>query len=98
MIADLAKPADLFPDMYKDWGDQEDYSLQLGRGGVIKETGWSAELVLRAGRGSARPVNNRCGFEHRAAVVGPAEEDVGDELLEGGVALDLGPRPGQRRG
>ena len=32
MVADLAKPADLFPEMYKDWGDAEDYSLQLGRG------------------------------------------------------------------
>ena len=32
MVSDLAKPADLFPEMYKDWGDAEDYSLQLGRG------------------------------------------------------------------
>ena len=29
---DLAKPADLFPEMYQDWGDDEAYSLQLGRG------------------------------------------------------------------
>lgn len=32
MVADLAKPAELFPDMYKDWGDEDNYSLQLGRG------------------------------------------------------------------
>ena len=32
MFADLVKPAELSPDMYKDWGDEEDYSLQLGRG------------------------------------------------------------------
>jgi sulfite reductase beta subunit-like hemoprotein len=32
MTSDLAKPAELFPDMYKDWGDEEDFSLQLGRG------------------------------------------------------------------
>ena len=32
MVADLAKPVDLFPEMYKDWGDEENYSLQLGRG------------------------------------------------------------------
>jgi sulfite reductase beta subunit-like hemoprotein len=32
MTMDLAKPADLFPEMYQDWGDEEDYSLQLGRG------------------------------------------------------------------
>jgi len=32
MVSDLAKPADLFPEMYKDWGDDTDYSLQLGRG------------------------------------------------------------------
>jgi sulfite reductase beta subunit-like hemoprotein len=29
---DLAKPADLFPEIYQDWGDDEAYSLQLGRG------------------------------------------------------------------
>jgi sulfite reductase beta subunit-like hemoprotein len=32
MTADLAKPAELFPEMYKDWGDEIEYSLQLGRG------------------------------------------------------------------
>ncbi len=32
LTADLAKPAELEPDMYKDWGDSENYSLQLGRG------------------------------------------------------------------
>ena len=29
---DLAKPAELFPELYRDWGDTEAYSLQLGRG------------------------------------------------------------------
>ncbi|HMD69802.1 MAG TPA: nitrite/sulfite reductase [Bryobacteraceae bacterium] len=29
---DLAKPADLFPEIYQDWGDDEAFSLQLGRG------------------------------------------------------------------
>ena len=32
LTADLVKPADLSSDMYKDWGDELDYSLQLGRG------------------------------------------------------------------
>ena len=32
MTADLAKPAELFPELYQDWGDKEAYSLQLGRG------------------------------------------------------------------
>ncbi len=32
MTADLAKPAELFPEIYKDWGDETDFSLQLGRG------------------------------------------------------------------
>jgi len=32
MTNDLAKPAELFPEMYQDWGDQVAYSLQLGRG------------------------------------------------------------------
>jgi sulfite reductase beta subunit-like hemoprotein len=32
MTNDLAKPADLFPEIYQDWGDHEAYSLQLGRG------------------------------------------------------------------
>jgi len=28
----LAKPADVAPDLYRDWGDNRDFSLQLGRG------------------------------------------------------------------
>jgi sulfite reductase beta subunit-like hemoprotein len=32
MTSDLTKPAELFPEMYKDWGDEDDFSLQLGRG------------------------------------------------------------------
>ena len=32
LTMDLAKPADLFPELYQDWGDTEAYSLQLGRG------------------------------------------------------------------
>lgn len=32
LTADLAKPVELFPEMYKDWGDEIDYSLELGRG------------------------------------------------------------------
>lgn len=32
MTADLAKPAELFPELYQDWGDAEAFSLQLGRG------------------------------------------------------------------
>jgi sulfite reductase beta subunit-like hemoprotein len=32
MTNDLAKPAELFPEMYRDWGDDMVYSLQLGRG------------------------------------------------------------------
>jgi sulfite reductase beta subunit-like hemoprotein len=32
MTADLAKPAELFPEIYQDWGDEEAFSLQLGRG------------------------------------------------------------------
>ena len=32
LTLDLAKPAELFPEMYQDWGDEEAYSLQLGRG------------------------------------------------------------------
>ncbi len=31
MVADLAKPMELEPDAYKDWGDEEAFSLQLGR-------------------------------------------------------------------
>jgi sulfite reductase beta subunit-like hemoprotein len=29
---DLAKPADLYPEIYQDWGDETAFSLQLGRG------------------------------------------------------------------
>jgi sulfite reductase beta subunit-like hemoprotein len=29
---DLAKPAELFPEIYQDWGDDAAFSLQLGRG------------------------------------------------------------------
>jgi sulfite reductase beta subunit-like hemoprotein len=32
MTNDLAKPAELFPEIYQDWGDDSAYSLQLGRG------------------------------------------------------------------
>jgi sulfite reductase beta subunit-like hemoprotein len=32
LTADLVKPADLSPEMYMDWGDDEAYSLKLGRG------------------------------------------------------------------
>jgi sulfite reductase beta subunit-like hemoprotein len=32
MTNDLAKPAESFPEMYQDWGDEVGYSLQLGRG------------------------------------------------------------------
>jgi sulfite reductase beta subunit-like hemoprotein len=32
LTADLAKPAELFPEIYQDWGDEEAFSLQLGRG------------------------------------------------------------------
>ena len=32
MTNDLAKPAELYPEMYRDWGDDVSYSLQLGRG------------------------------------------------------------------
>jgi sulfite reductase beta subunit-like hemoprotein len=32
MTNDLAKPAETFPEMYLDWGDEVGYSLQLGRG------------------------------------------------------------------
>ena len=32
MTADLAKPAELFPELYQDWGDDAPFSLQLGRG------------------------------------------------------------------
>jgi sulfite reductase (NADPH) hemoprotein beta-component/sulfite reductase (ferredoxin) len=32
LTADLAKPAETFPELYQDWGDDVAYSLQLGRG------------------------------------------------------------------
>ena len=32
LTSDLAKPAELFPEIYQDWGDTETYSLKLGRG------------------------------------------------------------------
>ncbi len=32
MTAVFAKPAELFPEIYQDWGDEQAYSLQLGRG------------------------------------------------------------------
>ncbi|HMD49174.1 MAG TPA: nitrite/sulfite reductase [Bryobacteraceae bacterium] len=32
MTNDLVKPAELNPEMYRDWGDDVEYSLQLGRG------------------------------------------------------------------
>ena len=32
LTADLAKPAEFFPEIYQDWGDSEAYSLKLGRG------------------------------------------------------------------
>jgi sulfite reductase beta subunit-like hemoprotein len=32
LTRDFAKPAELFPEIYQDWGDEEAYSLKLGRG------------------------------------------------------------------
>jgi len=32
LTREFAKPADLFPEIYQDWGDEEAFSLQLGRG------------------------------------------------------------------
>ncbi|MBV8819253.1 MAG: nitrite/sulfite reductase, partial [Acidobacteriaceae bacterium] len=32
LVADLAKPAEVFPELYQDWGDDVGFSLQLGRG------------------------------------------------------------------
>jgi len=32
MTQQFAKPAELFPELYQDWGDDVAYSLQLGRG------------------------------------------------------------------
>ena len=31
-IADLVKPPEMFPEIYQDWGDEEAFSLKLGRG------------------------------------------------------------------
>ncbi len=31
-IADLIKPAELYPEIYQDWGDDAAFSLKLGRG------------------------------------------------------------------
>ncbi len=32
LTADLAKPAELFPELYQDWGDEVAFSVHLGRG------------------------------------------------------------------
>jgi sulfite reductase (NADPH) hemoprotein beta-component/sulfite reductase (ferredoxin) len=32
LTSDLAKPAELYPELYQDWGDEEAFSLKLGRG------------------------------------------------------------------
>lgn len=32
LTADLVKPAEMTPEMYRDWGDEVEYSLELGRG------------------------------------------------------------------
>jgi sulfite reductase beta subunit-like hemoprotein len=32
LTGDLAKPAETFPEMYRDWGDEVSYSLKLGKG------------------------------------------------------------------
>ncbi len=32
LTQDLARPAELFPEMYQDWGDDVEFSLKLGRG------------------------------------------------------------------
>jgi sulfite reductase (NADPH) hemoprotein beta-component/sulfite reductase (ferredoxin) len=32
MTADLAKPATMSEEFFKDWGDEDGYSLKLGRG------------------------------------------------------------------
>ena len=32
LTSDLAKPAEIFPEMYRDWGDEVSYSLKLGKG------------------------------------------------------------------
>jgi hypothetical protein len=32
LTSEFAKPAEMFPEIYQDWGDTESYSLRLGRG------------------------------------------------------------------
>jgi sulfite reductase (NADPH) hemoprotein beta-component/sulfite reductase (ferredoxin) len=32
MTNEFAKPAEMFPEIYQDWGDEVAFSLQLGRG------------------------------------------------------------------
>lgn len=32
LTRDLAQPPEMFPELYKDWGDEVDFSLKLGRG------------------------------------------------------------------
>ena len=32
LTGDLAKPAEMFPEIYQDWGDDQAFSLELGRG------------------------------------------------------------------
>ena len=32
LTAEFAKPAEMFPEIYQDWGDDQAFSLQLGRG------------------------------------------------------------------
>jgi hypothetical protein len=32
LTSDLAKPAEMSPEIYQDWGDDEAFSLELGRG------------------------------------------------------------------
>lgn len=32
LTADLAKPAEMFPEIYQDWGDEVSFSVKLGRG------------------------------------------------------------------
>jgi hypothetical protein len=32
LTADLVKPSELAPEMFRDWGDDTEFSLKLGRG------------------------------------------------------------------